>query len=321
MPEESKADHRHAAEEVEPAPADHVGGTVWCGAEAVQEVDEEDDARHAVDDRHDLDDLRVTREQGDPTLMIEKTDRPRTKSSQPWFLIRLGGVVAVMARIVSPPDPWPPVYPAPVTRAFVPDEILDLAHARAQARERRDWAEADRLRAAIEAAGWRIVDRGTDFALTPADAARPGRGRARPVRREPERAVAARRCPDRARDRHRPGDRLARRSGAGPRRPARVIAGRDVGGHRRGRPVGRPGGRARRARGATASEPTPEIVWTSERLGHAAAINAGIRRASGPVVIVLDTSVEPQGDIVTPLVEALGDPTVGVAGAWGLVSG
>ena len=55
-----------------------------------------------------------------------------------------------------------------MTRAFVPDEILDLAHARAQARERRDWDEADRLRAAIEAAGWRIADRGTDFALTPA---------------------------------------------------------------------------------------------------------------------------------------------------------
>ena len=32
----------------------------------------------------------------------------------------------------------------------------------------RDWSEADRLRAEIEAAGWKIADRGTDFALTPA---------------------------------------------------------------------------------------------------------------------------------------------------------
>ena len=55
-----------------------------------------------------------------------------------------------------------------MTRAFIPDEILALAHERARAREARDWAEADRLREAIETAGWRIVDRGTDFALTPA---------------------------------------------------------------------------------------------------------------------------------------------------------
>ena len=45
-----------------------------------------------------------------------------------------------------------------------------------------------------------------------------------------------------------------------------------------------------------------EIVWTSERLGHAAATNIGIRRAGAPVVVLLDTSVEPTGDVVTPLV-------------------
>ena len=36
------------------------------------------------------------------------------------------------------------------------------------ARAAGDWDEADRLRAEIEAAGWKIADRGTDFALTPA---------------------------------------------------------------------------------------------------------------------------------------------------------
>ena len=46
----------------------------------------------------------------------------------------------------------------------------------------------------------------------------------------------------------------------------------------------------------------------------------GIRRASGPVVIVLDTSVEPTGDVVTPMVRALDDPTVAVVGGWGIVS-
>jgi cysteinyl-tRNA synthetase len=63
-----------------------------------------------------------------------------------------------------------------------------------------------------------------------------------------------------------------------------------------------------------------EIVWTSERLGHAAATNVGLRRAGSPVVVLLDTSVEPTGDVVTPLVHALDDETVAVAGRWGIVS-
>ena len=55
-----------------------------------------------------------------------------------------------------------------MTRQRIPDDVLTAAHARARAREARDWPEADRLRAEIEAAGWNVVDRGTDFALTPA---------------------------------------------------------------------------------------------------------------------------------------------------------
>ena len=63
-----------------------------------------------------------------------------------------------------------------------------------------------------------------------------------------------------------------------------------------------------------------EVVWTSARLGHAAALNAGIRRASAAVVVLVDTSLESHGDLVTPLVAALDDPTVAVAGPFGLVS-
>jgi hypothetical protein len=63
-----------------------------------------------------------------------------------------------------------------------------------------------------------------------------------------------------------------------------------------------------------------EIVWTSRRLGHAAATNVGLRRSSGPIAILLDASVEPAGDFATPLVRALDDPTVAVAGGWGIVS-
>jgi hypothetical protein len=75
------------------------------------------------------------------------------------------------------------------------------------------------------------------------------------------------------------------------------------------------------ADGASIDDPLPmEVVWTSERLGHATATNIGIRRAIGPVVILLDTSLEPTGDLVTPLVRALEDPSVAVAGGWGITS-
>ncbi len=43
-----------------------------------------------------------------------------------------------------------------------------MAHLRSQARAAGEWAEADRLRALIEEAGWRVADRGTDFSLLPA---------------------------------------------------------------------------------------------------------------------------------------------------------
>ncbi len=63
-----------------------------------------------------------------------------------------------------------------------------------------------------------------------------------------------------------------------------------------------------------------EIVWTSERLGHAAATNIGIRRVEAPVVVLLDTSLEPTGDFVTPLVRALDDEQVAIVGGWGITS-
>ena len=55
-----------------------------------------------------------------------------------------------------------------MTRVHIPETVLTAAHDRARARAARDWDLADRLRGEIEAAGWTIVDRGTDFALSPA---------------------------------------------------------------------------------------------------------------------------------------------------------
>jgi hypothetical protein len=64
-----------------------------------------------------------------------------------------------------------------------------------------------------------------------------------------------------------------------------------------------------------------EVVWLTAGLGHATALNSGVRRAMASVVIVLDASLEPSGDFITPLVRALDDPGIGVAGAFGLRSG
>ena len=207
-----------------------------------------------------------------------------------------------------------------MTRAFIPDEILALAHERSRAREARDWAEADRLRAAIETAGWRIVDRGTDFALTPAappdlvegEQVRYGASRNVPSRLEeaPEGlatiVLIATEWPDDL-------ERALTGLRSSPEGTSVVVVA-DAPSPAQAEALEAPGA-------GTATGPTAEVLWTSERLGHAAALNAGIRRASGPVVIVLDASVEPQGDVVTPLVDALRDPAVGVVGPWGLVSG
>jgi cysteinyl-tRNA synthetase len=53
-------------------------------------------------------------------------------------------------------------------------------------------------------------------------------------------------------------------------------------------------------------------------LGFAAAVNAGIEAAAGQVIVLFDPGVELKGDAVSPLLDVLADPTVVVAGPFGL---
>jgi hypothetical protein len=202
-----------------------------------------------------------------------------------------------------------------VTRQRIPAEVLDAAHARARARAERDWPEADRLRAEIEAAGWHIVDRGTDFALTPATpptleeegVVRYGSSSAVPsLLDEPSTGLASvvLVATDWPADLERALNGLARTSPEG----VGIVVVADG-----------PSPEQADALEAVA-RPSVEVVRTSERLGQGAALNVGLRRATGEVIVVVDTSVELTGDVVTPLVRALDDPTVGVAGGWGIVS-
>lgn len=72
------------------------------------------------------------------------------------------------------------------------------------------------------------------------------------------------------------------------------------------------------ARAAPGLEPT--VLRSSQRLGYADSRTLGMRHSHGQVTILLDTSLEPTGDAVTPLVAAFDDPAVGLAGGWGLTS-
>ena len=198
-------------------------------------------------------------------------------------------------------------------RTRIPEEILTFAHERSAARAARNWPEADRLRAAIEAGGWKVVDRGTDFALEPAHPptvadeglVRYGSSAAVPSRLdEPDSAeasvvlVATEWAAD-------VGRAVAALRAHPPDVPLVVVADGPTPDQDAALPDDTPG---------------VEVVRTSARLGTGAAWNVGLRRATGRVVVILDTSVEPTGDIIAPLIAALDDPSVAVAGGYGLVS-
>ncbi len=202
-----------------------------------------------------------------------------------------------------------------MTRPHVPQEVLDAAHARKAARLSHNFDAADRLKGEIEALGWRIVDRGVDFALAPlhpADVAEEGRtlygwSGGVPSRLD-EPAVAPATVIVRA------GDDAA---------TAELSVGTILGAAPAGTQVvivadGAASDVAEAVARVAADRPEAvEVVWVVARQGTAAAINAGLRRAAGAVVIVLGAGARVGGDVVTPLLAALADPTVAVAGAQG----
>ena len=204
-----------------------------------------------------------------------------------------------------------------------PDEVRAWAQARTEARTTKDWPEADRLRAAIEAAGWRVIDRGNRFSLEPArapDVVEAGRTRYGSSAAVPSIL-------------DRPATAFVTVVLAAGERPLDLT--RSLAGLRRHAPAGtqvvlvadRPGPEQEAellAADGPAAEPVgglaPEIVWTSEPLGWAGALNAGLRRAAAPVIVLLDPLVELTGDLPSQLAGALDDPTVALAGPWGLVT-
>ena len=209
-----------------------------------------------------------------------------------------------------------------MTRQRIPDAVLTAAHDRARARAEHDWPEADRLRDEIEAAGWKVVDRGTDFALSPivppdveADGiVRYGASANVPSRLD-ERATGLATVVLVATDHPEDLDRALRALATHAPAGTSVVVVADA-------PSAEQAAALEELTGGDlpVGDRAVEVVWTSERLGQGAALNAGIRRAASPIVIVMDSSLEPTGDVVSPLVAALDDPTVAVAGGWGITS-
>ena len=66
--------------------------------------------------------------------------------------------------------------------------------------------------------------------------------------------------------------------------------------------------------------PDVEVVRLVANAGWARARNAGLERTRGRLVLVVDGSVEPVGDVVAPLEAALQEPGVGIAGPVGAVT-
>ncbi len=213
-------------------------------------------------------------------------------------------------------------YPPRVAHDPAPDDIVQLADARAAARRARDWSADDELLGRIRTAGWKVIDVGTLYDLVRAappdilegDVVRHGASTSVPSVLEAAPSGMAS-VVILATDWPEDVDRSVRAlAGTSPAGTQIVIVANGASEAQAAALV------ALEAACPLAEGIALEVVWTSVRLGFAAALNAGIRRATAPVVLLVDASVEPEADLVTPLVSALGDPTVAVAGPFGIVS-
>lgn len=185
-----------------------------------------------------------------------------------------------------------------------PDAVRRLLDERSAARESRDWARADALRDELATLGWEAQDGPSGSTARPILATEPTRSAIDdpPIVTASLQVVAE----------DHPGDleRFLRGLAAHPPTVACelvVVANApsfDVG------PV----------LGGVELSMDSRVVAADERLGWADARSLGLHQSRGEITVVLDTSLEPTGDFVTALVAAFVDPSVGIAGGWGVTS-
>ena len=187
-----------------------------------------------------------------------------------------------------------------------PPDMLALAERRAAARADKDFAAADALRDELAEAGWTVVD-GADgrwhLEAAPVDEPPPT------LRASDVRSVLGERATDDVSVHWVvegwPED-VARsitsfRAHEGPHRVRYVVA--DVTGADTG----------------TFGEDV-EVIPLEHDTGWGTAMNAGLHRATGRVVLAVDGSIEVAGDVFGPVERALADPGVGIVGPFGIVT-
>ena len=192
-----------------------------------------------------------------------------------------------------------------MTSDDLPPDVRRLLDERSQARDARDWARADAIRDELHDLGWQAEDGAAGSTARPILAA-PSDAEApldRPATVAASLQVAAEDHPDDL-------ERFLRGLAASPPHAAWelvVVA-------------NAPSFTLDEAVGAVSLPVEPAVVETEGRLGWADARTLGLRHSSGDFTVLLDTSLEPTGDFLTPLLAAFEDPSVGIAGGWGVTS-
>lgn len=187
----------------------------------------------------------------------------------------------------------------------LPDDVRALLAARQAARAAKDFARADALRDRIAELGYRVVDRPDGPDLEPIADAEPGG----PTRVSADAVESVLGEPAAA-------DVSVHWLVEGwPQDVVRALSGfRAV-----------EGGRDVRYVVADVTETDPatygdgvEVLALEAGTGWGAARNAGLRRSRGRIVLIVDASIEPTGDVLGPIEAALEDPSVGVCGPFGI---
>jgi hypothetical protein len=210
----------------------------------------------------------------------------------------------------------------PISPAGPPAEISHLVRERTEARARRDWTRADALKEQIEAAGWRLVDRGNRTSASPASPpslevggeVRYGSAAAVPSLLDAPATTAWTVVVLASEEPGRTSRLLAALREHAPAGTQVVIVANDPSDTQAAALAADAPDRAAIAGNA------PELLRTSTRLGYAAALNIGLRRCAGEFVLLADATARPIGDALTPLAASLGDATVAAAGGFGLVA-
>jgi hypothetical protein len=192
----------------------------------------------------------------------------------------------------------------------VPPELNDLLARRQAARERRDYARADAIRDELREAGWLVKDTPDGPELDPAPPYQPVDPAAMPPRwAEPDRHevsvvvhvtgwpedVARAAAALRAHCSHIDHEVLLVEDGAGE-------------------------ATGRALEDLARDDPHLRTLHLDPPVGFGVAMNLGMGQALGRVLVWLDPHVEAKGDLLGPLLAALDQPGVGLAGGWGVVT-